>query len=199
MSLVGYIWNKWGSVPSSPGKLARPLPVCLVKSHLGAFSSPSVHWCWGTLPLHNSAQKYECSALIFQFITYQLLFALIYQVLEAKYLPLDLFFFFHCWLACLIQYSWTLQAGYPSYSLFYIPKHAHLVTFPESETAWSCWNASVCYGAAVRQHGEFVSHGQLCLNPEVPLAICGRQILLGFHCFSGIKLFLYLIKFTRLT
>lgn len=94
MSLVGYIWNKWGSVPSSPGKLARPLPVCLVKSHLGAFSSPSVHWCWGTLPLHNSAQKYECSALIFQFITYQLLFALIYQVLEAKYLPLDLFFFF---------------------------------------------------------------------------------------------------------
>lgn len=94
MSLVGYIWNTWGSVPSSPGKLARPLHVCLVKSHLGAFSFASLDWCWGTLLLHNSAQKYKCSALTFQFITYQLLICTNLSSTRSKFLPSDLLFFY---------------------------------------------------------------------------------------------------------
>lgn len=93
MSLVGYIWNKWGSVPSSPGKLARPLYVCLVDRRLGAFSSPSVDWCWGTLPLHTSAQK--CSALIFQSITYQLLICTnLSSTWRPNVFPQTSFFFF---------------------------------------------------------------------------------------------------------
>lgn len=193
MSLVGYIWNKWGSVPNSPGKLARPLPVCLVKSHLGAFSSSSVDWCWDNLPLHTSAQKYKCSALIFQFITYQLLICTNLsstggQISSLRPLSFSL-------LASLHGTGQLNSAGRISFiHLFYIPKHTHLVTLPKSEIAWSCWNASVCYSAAVRHRGEFVSHGQVCLNSEVPLARVGDRF-----CWGSTALFLYLIKFTTLT
>lgn len=106
MSLVGYIWNKWGSVPSSPGKPARASRGCLVDSRLGVFSPSSVDWCWGALPPHTSAQKYKCSALILQFITDQLLICINLSSAggqKSSLRPL----FFRCWLVWRGQDRWT--------------------------------------------------------------------------------------------
>lgn len=172
MSLVGYIWNKWGSVPSSPGKPARASRGCLVDSRLGVFSPSSVDWCWGTLPPHTSAQKYKCSALILQFITDQLLICINLSSAggqKSSLRPL----FFHCWLVWRGRDHWTggiffTQPGFYTKAcpLYYSLKLIllHLAEMP----------LFINNGAAVRQQwrigGWWLSHGQVCLAPEVPLA-----------------------------
>lgn len=118
MSLVGYIWNKWGSVPASAGKPTRASFGFLGDSCLGVFFLSFVDWCRGTLPLHTSAQQYKCAALILHLVTDQLLICINLSSLEAKKSSFRLTFF-SCWLVWRGWGSWTLWVGYSSYNLLY--------------------------------------------------------------------------------
>lgn len=134
MSLVGYIWNKWGSVPASLGKPTRSLLGCLGDSRLGVFSPSSVDGCWGTLPLHTSVQQYKCAALVLQLVTDQLLICINLSRAGGHKIFLQTYFFLLSGLKARAQLSRIL--GYSSCSLLYKLKHVHIITLLKADTDW---------------------------------------------------------------